>query len=377
MMNSFSSIFKKIDLIFFILPILLSIFSISTLFHFAGNNSLFYKTLFIDCVGVLLFFLCLKIDFSFFKNSNFAFWFYILTVLLLVIILLLGTVTNNAQSWFKIFGVSLQPVEFAKLGLIVVLAKYFDKRHVNIAHIPNLLISFFYISIPFFLTLKQPDLGSALVLLFIWLTVVFVSGIPKKYIIFLGLSAVVVSGIAWIFLLKDFQKARINTFLYPEQDRLGSGYNVYQAQIAIGSGGVFGKGISLGTQSNLSYLPEYETDFIFAAFAEEWGFVGSLFLILIFLFLIFKIIIYATNAKSNFDTFIMIGVVAYFFVHFTINVGMNIGIIPVTGIPLPFVSAGGTHVLLEWIMLGIVMSLVLHSKNLQSRNLKVNEFNVL
>jgi rod shape determining protein RodA len=377
MMNSFPIIFKKIDLSFFILPLLLCLFSLATLFNFSGDNSLFYKTLLINTIGIFLFFICLKINFSFFKNSHFSFWFYIFSVFLLSLLLFLGSITNNAQSWFKVFGISLQPVELAKLSLIILLAKYFDKRHVQIAYIPNLVISFLYAITLFFLTLKQPDLGSALVLLFIWLIIVFVSGIPKKYIFFLFLSAVIISTFAWVFLLKDYQKARINTFIYPEQDRLGSGYNVYQAKIAIGSGGLFGKGISLGTQSNLSYLPEYETDFIFAAFAEEWGFFGSVFLILIFLFLIFKIIIYASKAKSNFDAFIMIGIIAYFFIHFTINVGMNIGVIPVTGIPLPFVSAGGTHVLLEWIMLGIIMSLVSHSQNLQSRNIQVKEFNIL
>lgn len=367
----------SVDWLFLSLPLLLSVFSLATLFHFAGDNTLFYKSLFISLFGLFLFFLCLQINFSFLKNSHFTFWFYIFSVVILSVLLLLGTVTNNAQSWFKIFGISIQPVELAKLSIIVLLAKYFDKRHVQIAYIPNLIISFLYVVILFLLTLKQPDLGSALVLLFIWLVVVFVSGIPKKYILFLGLSAVLISFFAWSFLLKDYQKARIYTFLYPEQDRLGSGYNVYQAQIAIGSGGLFGKGISLGTQSNLSYLPEYETDFIFAAFAEEWGFVGSILLISIFFFLIFKIIDYSINAKSNFDTFVMLGIVGYFFIHFTINVGMNIGVIPVTGIPLPFVSAGGTHVLLEWAMLGIVMSLVIHSRNLQNRHLKINEFNVL
>jgi rod shape determining protein RodA len=377
MMNKLLEDFKRVDFTFFVLPLFLTLFSLTTLFHFNGDNSLLFKQIIINLIGIIFFYLCLKIDFSFLRQGNFIFIFYFFSILVLILLLLLGTVTNNAQSWFKIFGISFQPVELAKLSLIFLLAKYFDKRHVQIAYYPNIIISFFYAFILFTLTLKQPDLGSALVIMFIWVVSIFVSGIPKKYLIILFILASSLSFFAWQFALKDYQKARITTFIYPEQDRLGSGYNVYQAQIAIGSGGLFGKGISLGTQSNLSYLPEYETDFIFGAFAEEWGFVGSVFLILIFCFLIFKIAIYSTQSNSNFETLFMIGVIAYLFIHFVINVGMNLGVIPVTGIPLPFVSAGGTHIILEWIMLGVVMSMHIKSKQFQGKYFKVKEFDVI
>jgi rod shape determining protein RodA len=214
----------------------------------------------------------------------------------------------------------------------------------------------------FILTIFQPDLGSGLVVLAIWGIVVFVSGIPKKYIAAIFVLLMAVSFVSWNVFLQPYQKSRILNFVDPTRDIRGSGYNVYQSIIAVGSGGLYGKGINFGTQSKLLFLPEYETDFIFAAFAEEWGYIGVLFCLTCFLVLIVKILFTAMRMETNFEVLFLVGIASYFIIHFCVNVGMNIGLLPVTGIPLPFMSSGGSHVLVEWIMIGIMLSF---SKNIR------------
>lgn len=348
---------KKIDFSLLLLPVMLSIFGLSTIFSIGTDNILFYKQLSLHLSGLVIVFILINIDFRFLRSGHYTFLFYSFSVFLLVLLVGLGVVVNNAQSWFRIGGFSLQPVEIAKLALMLLLAKFFYKRYVDISHIPTLLFSFIYAAIIFALTILQPDLGSALVVLFIWGMIVFISGIPKKYIFGIITILILTVGLSWQFFLADYQRERIFSFLDPTRDIRGSGYNVYQSMIAVGSGGLWGKGINFGSQSKLSYLPEYETDFIFAAFAEEWGFVGAVFCILIFMFLILNILEKSKKMETSFESIFAVGVSGYFIVHSGINIGMNIGLLPVTGIPLPFMSAGGTHVLVEWTMLGLVLSM--------------------
>ena len=352
--------FKNVDFSLLILPVLLSIFGLSTVFSIGADNSLFYKQLGLHVFGLLFALLLIRLDFRFLRSGHYTFVFYSFSIFLLLLLIGLGVVVNNAQSWFRIGGFSLQPVEIAKLALILLLAKFFIKRHVEISHLPTLLVSFVYAAVICVLTLLQPDLGSALVVLFIWGVVVFVSGIPKKYIRGIFALVAIVGVVSWQFLFQDYQKERIFSFLDPTRDIRGSGYNVYQSMIAVGSGGLWGKGINFGSQSKLAYLPEYETDFIFAAFAEEWGFVGVVLCILIFSILIFKILGKAKSMESNFESIFASGVAGYFIIHCGVNIGMNIGLLPVTGIPLPFMSAGGTHILIEWVMLGLLLSMSRH-----------------
>lgn len=348
---------KNVDFPLLILPILLSIFGLSTIFSIGTDNTLFFKQLWLHLFGLSFAVVLIGLDFRFLRGGHYTFIFYTFTIFLLVALVSLGVVVNNAQSWFRVGGFSLQPVELAKLGLILLLAKFFYKRHIEISHLPTLFLSFVYAAIVFGLTIFQPDLGSALVVLFIWGLIVFVSGIPKKYIFGIFALAAVVGVLSWQFLFQEYQKERIFSFLDPTRDIRGSGYNVYQSMIAVGSGGLWGKGINFGSQSKLSYLPEFETDFVFAAFAEEWGFIGAVLCILIFLILIIKILEKSKNMESNFESIFTVGVAGYFIVHVGVNIGMNIGLLPVTGIPLPFMSAGGTHILIEWTMLGLLLSM--------------------
>lgn len=338
--------------------LVLTIFGLATLYSGSGANETFYKQLIITAVSVSAFVGVLAIDFRFLKQGNFIFYSYLFTILLLLLILGLGVTVNNSQSWFKIAGISFQPSELAKLSAIAILAKYLYRRHLEIANLRHVLMSFLYISILGVLVLRQPDLGSALVIFGIWGIVMLVSGISKKHLLAIILLASGVFYLAWHFVFLPYQKDRVLNFVDPLRDVRGSGYNVYQSIIAIGSGGVFGKGIAQGTQSTLKYLPESDTDFIFASFAEEWGFVGTVLCVLVFVVLIVSMLQAAFAVESNFETLFIVGITGYFIIHFIVNVGMNLGVLPVTGIPLPFMSAGGTHTLLEWTMLGILFSMI-------------------
>ncbi len=358
------------DFSFFIPAIFLSVFGLSTIFALGTQNFLFEKQSAIFILGLSLAIIISLIDFSFLKKGHFTFVFYLIMTTLLLLLLFLGKVYNGAQSWFHIFGISFEPVEFAKLSLIFILAKFFHARHMDISHIPTIIVSALYPLILFLLTILHPDLGSALVILGIWGFIVFCSGIPKKYIFGISVIAIALSIFTFEFLLVQYQRDRILNFVTPTRDVRGGGYNVYQSMIAIGSGGLWGKGINFGTQSKLQFLPEYQTDFVFAAFAEEWGYIGVIFSIIIFYFIIFKFLYLAQKTDSNFETLVLIGFAAYFIIHSSVNIGMNLGVLPVTGIPLPFMSSGGTHILVEWIMVGVAASI---SKNSRRLNREIHQ----
>ncbi|MBC7766817.1 FtsW/RodA/SpoVE family cell cycle protein, partial [Arenimonas sp.] len=193
--------------------------------------------------------------------------------------------------------------------------------------------------------------------------IIFISGLSKKQVLFLAAISVLVLTIGWNFAFKQYQKDRVMNFIHPMRDIRGSGYNQYQAVIAVGSGQILGKGIGYGTQSKLKFLPEYQTDFIFAAFSEEWGFVGVSIVLLLFLTILLRTLFVAMNADSNFNALICAGVFIFFAIHIFINIGMNLGIMPITGIPLPFMSYGGSHILIEFIALGIVSNISMGKKN--------------
>jgi len=241
--------------------------------------------------------------------------------------------------------------------LILLLAKYFSKRHMEISAFKHIFVSGMYAGILGLLVLLQPDFGSAVTVFTIWAGMVFVSGISKKHIIFLGLVVVASVASAWNFGFKEYQKQRIINFIHPLADVRGSGYNQYQAVIAVGSGQLWGKGVGYGTQSKLKFLPEYQTDFIFAAFAEEWGFVGTLILLILYGLLLARIIYIGLHGASNFEMLFSGGVLILFLSHIIVNVGMNMGLLPVTGITLPFMSYGGSHLLTEFTALGILSSM--------------------
>jgi rod shape determining protein RodA len=218
-------------------------------------------------------------------------------------------------------------------------------------------VSGVYAFILFLLIFLQPDFGSAIIIVGIWFGMVLVSGISRRHIALLLSIAVVAFSLLWFFGFNDIQKARLETFLDPYADITGAGYNAYQSAVAVGSGQLLGKGIGYGTQSRLQFLPEYESDFIFAAFSEEWGYVGAMFLFFFFAFIIRRIILNARDGATNFETLFAVGYASMLITHFVVHVGTNIGLLPVTGLTMPFMSYGGSHLLTEFLGLGILVSM--------------------
>ena len=291
----------------------------------------------------------------------------------LLIFLFLTSSVRGAQSWFDLGFFPFQPADLIKLVLILLLAKYFSKRHIEIANIRHILVSGFYALVFFILILLQPDFGSAIIIFLIWLGMVLVSGISKKHLLAVFLIGLLSFVGLWFYVFKPHQQQRILTFIHPMADIQGAGYNAFQSTIAVGSGQLFGKGVGFGTQSRLQFLPEYEADFIFAAFAEEWGFLGVVLLFLFFCIVIWRILANAAKGASNFEVLFGSGLAIMFISYFTIHVGMNIGLLPVTGITIPFMSYGGSHLLVEFIGLGILMGMRKYSR-VAHRDDMQNEF---
>jgi rod shape determining protein RodA len=368
-----NKLFRGIDWNIFIAIVPLFLGGLATMTSFGGNSLLFEKQLMWVSIGLLFTAIVASIDVRFLRESRFIVFAYICSLALLVLVLIFGKTIKGARSWFNFGGFSFQPTDFVKLLVIIVLAKYFSRRHVAISQFKHLFVSALYAIIPIGLIMLQPDFGSAMVIAFLWLGMAFISGISRKHIIIVLSGFIVVFAISWIFLFKPYQKARIISFVDPTSDIRGSGYNAYQSVIAVGSGGVIGKGFGYGTQSRLNFLPEYQTDFVFAAFSEEWGLFGSILILLCFCFLLWRIKLHAQRGATNFETLFCVGYLLLLLGHIVVNIGMNIGIMPVTGIPLPFMSYGGSHLLGECIGLGIVLSMSRYERAIHRSDIN-NEF---
>ncbi|MBI2476449.1 MAG: rod shape-determining protein RodA [Candidatus Taylorbacteria bacterium] len=328
-----------------------------TMNSFIGESILFDKQVTWIGLSFILFFLLSFFDFRFLRRTAVLVALFLFSVLILLVLLAIVRTTNGAQSWFNFGAFSLEPSDPVKLVLIAILAKYFSRRHIEIAHIRHILVSGFYALAFFFLVLLQPDFGATIIIFLVWFGMVLVSGISKKHLaLVFCIGALAFAGL-WFYVFKDYQKQRVINFIHPLSDIRGTGYNAYQSTIAVGSGEVFGKGVGFGTQSRLKFLPEYETDFIFAAFAEEWGFVGVFLLFFFYAFLIWRILLHAMRGSTNFEMLFGLGLAVLFMSHLFVNIGMNIGLLPVTGITLPFMSYGGSHLITEFAGLGILMGM--------------------
>lgn len=354
-----------------LLPIMLAgLFTLST---FSIDGTRFYKQGLFIIVSLVAFLIASRLDYRFLRRSGVVVGLYGFSLFLLLALFIIGSTAKGAQSWFEVGLFSFQPTDFAKISLIIILAKYFSRRHVEIGHFKHILVSGIYAAIPFVLVLIQPDFGNAIIIFFIWLGMVLVSGISRKHIALVFGLGVAAIAIMWVLVFAPYQKARIVSFINPLGDVRGSGYNANQALIAVGSGQLFGKGLGYGTQSRLNFLPEYQTDFIFAAFAEEWGFVGVVLLFICIGIVMSQILRFALLGASNFETLFALGIAIFLGVHFIINIGMNIGILPVTGITLPFMSYGGSHILIECIALGVLVGMSKYKRVVHASGVN-NEF---
>jgi rod shape determining protein RodA len=287
---------------------------------------------------------------------------YLVLLTLLIATYFLAPAIHGAKSWILVGPLRAQPSEFMKIALVVLLSSFFAVRHVAIAQIGVIIASFVYFLIPAIFVILQPDLGTALILFSIWFSYLIFSGLPIRYIVGVLLLFAILGVGAWEFGLADYQKARILALFQPETDPLGVNYSVAQSKIAIGSGGIFGKGFGQGTQVQLGFLPAAQTDFVFAAFTEEWGLMGGTVLIGAFLFLIYRIVRLGLSAESNFPRFICLGTAAILLSHLVVNLGSSLGILPVIGVGLPFVSYGGSNLLTVSALLGIIQSVSLGRK---------------
>ncbi|MAF79696.1 hypothetical protein CL629_01305 [bacterium] len=287
-----------------------------------------------------------------------AYWFFVL--LILFTMFQSGTI-RGTKSWIFIGSFQFQPSEFLKIALIFLLAGFFSRKFEGAWLGKNIFVSFLYAAIPSALVVLQPDLGTALVIMGVWVGFLFMSGFHLKRVIFMFFTLLFAGALSWFFLLQPYQKERITSFLFPDRDPLGASYNVIQSKIAVGSAGFLGKGFGFGTQSHLQFLPEAETDFLFASFIEEWGILGGIILLLTFLFVVFRIMNIGLRSANNDYRFISLGVALVLMIHFFINAGSNLGFTPVTGIPFPFLSYGGSHLLTLGVLISIIQRVKIES----------------
>ena len=351
----------------------LALLGILTMSAFGQGLSLAPRQLLWLGIATAVYFGLSTIDVSFIRRTSVVMTFYVIAFVLLSSLLLFAPPVMGARAWFSLGPISFQPADFAKLALIALLAKYLSRRHVEIGDFRHILVSGAYALTLTLLILVEPDMGNAIIFGTLWIGMMLVSGISKKHLAVLGLLGLVVASVLWFEGLKPYQRTRIVSFINPASDIRGAGYNAYQAKIAVGSGELFGKGIGYGTQSKLRFLPEYQTDFIFAAFAEEWGFVGIALLFSLYALLFARLTQIARAAATNFDAFFTLGVLILLAAHVAIHTSISLGLLPVTGTTIPFMSSGGSHLVLEFAALGIVTSLARHGRG-ATRDLSASEY---
>jgi rod shape determining protein RodA len=324
----------------------------------SGSSGLFYKQLIWSISGLALLFLMPFVNLRNFVSQR---WFilglFFLAIFLLLVTRIAGSAVHGNRSWIAVGPVQFQPSEFAKLALIIALSAFFSRRHIGIKRLEVIFSSFFYLALPVFLILLEPDLGSALILFGIWLGFLLASGLPPRYLLAALPFLLLVSVLVWNFGFQDYQRDRILALFSPETDPLGVNYSVIQSKIAIGSAGFFGKGFGQGAQARLGFLPEAQTDFIFSAFVEEWGIFGGLILLLAFAFMIWRIATIGAEAHGNFYKFFCLGAIFFFSSQFMVNVGSAIGFLPVIGVVFPFLSYGGSNLLTSFIIIAIIQSI--------------------
>ncbi|MCR3922284.1 MAG: rod shape-determining protein RodA [Firmicutes bacterium] len=336
----------------------------STTVNFTGDPLYFAKRQLIRfAIGFVAMLIIMSIDYTYFYR--FAPYIYIVNIVLLLVVLFAGTDGGGAQRWIDLKFFELQPSEFAKLGIIISLARILAAQEGNFDNMYSVLPSFLHVAIPMGLIFLQPDLGTALVFIVILFGMLFMAGANVKHLLtYVACGLAVGMPLLWHF-LKDYQKMRLIIFTNPYMDPLNDGYQIIQSLIAVGAGGLRGKGFfAEGTQNYLGFLLEQHTDFIFSAYAEAAGFVGAVLLLLLFALLIFRIIRVAAQATDTFGMLVCIGVATMMIFHVLVNVGMTIGMMPVTGLPLPFMSYGGSSLLMNMMAMGVVLNIGMRRQKL-------------
>ncbi len=363
--NKKNNLFQKIkdlDLILLLSILLLGFISLATMYSTDGGQILFhtkshfFKFLIFTLLMIVISFLNIKFWFTL------SYVFYAIIVLMLIWTINFGITASGSQRWIDLYFINIQPSELMKIFIILCLAKYFHRKRLeNVNSFYSVMISTIIIFLPMSLVIIQPDLGTSILISISGILVLWFAGLNQKYFFYSFLISLISLPFIISF-LKPYQKLRVLTFLNPDRDPLGAGYQIIQSKIAVGSGGIFGKGFLQGTQSYLEFLPEKHTDFIFTLFSEEFGFLGSVFLLLLYAVIIYRVIKIGAISRSYFAKLFCYSFGASLFIYIIINMSMVLGLLPIVGSPLPIMSYGGSSMLATMIGFGIVMSAKIHSK---------------
>jgi len=350
---------QRFDWLLFIGAVVLFIFGLAAIYSVELSREsaefvLVKKQLIAFVIGMAILFIAAITNYSFFRNWGRTL--YLVGVLALVLVLIFGTELNGTKGWFIVAGFSFQPIEFMKFALAVQLARYFGEHARRRFGWREIFGSGFLVAVPVVLTMMQPDAGSAMLLIGMWVLVMFFAGIKLHHVAILAGVGSLVGIFSWFFVLVDYQKNRILTFIDPASDPLDTGYNVTQAKIAIGSGQLFGRGLGFGSQSQLQFLPESQTDFIFAVIAEELGFFGVVVILSTFALILWRLMKMSSSAQDNFTAFLAAAFFSIVLVQMTVNIGVNLSLLPATGISLPYVSYGGSALLIYLLIIGVAES---------------------
>jgi rod shape determining protein RodA len=334
---------------------ILNIYSATTPYKIVATPY-YIKQIYWLLVGVFIALAACTVDYH--MLEDFSYWLYGIVVVLLVAVLVIGRRSMGATRWLNLGIINVQPSELMKIVIIITFARFFNNfQSIGGLTVKDMLFPLGILAVPVLLIMKQPDLGTAILVILIALSMTAYRGLRWSTVISFVLVTIPVAWLGWSQFLRPYQKNRILDFLNPERSRLGSGYHIIQSKIAVGSGGFVGKGFVHGTQSQLRFLPEQHTDFAFSVFAEEWGFVGCLVLILLYLSLVLWGLNIARRCNDRFGALLAVGVTAMIFWHIVINMGMVIGMFPVVGVPLPFFSYGGTSMITSMVGIGILQSI--------------------
>lgn len=357
--------FKKLDWVLIICVLLLVSIGLTSIYSSSLGRSDFLnfkKQVIFFGIGFVLMFVLSFFNWRILRDNPYLILIlYFFCLLSLIGLFFFAPEIRGVKSWYKLGYITIDPIEFTKIVLIILLAKYFSMRHIEMYRIRHILLSGFYLLLSAVLVFFQPDLGSVLILIALWIGILMISGIKIRHFLILIFCFVLIFIFSWLFLLRDYQKERILIFVQPQlADPLKIGWSQTQAKIAIGSGGLFGQGFSKGSQTRYGFLPEPQTDFIFAAIAEEFGLIGVGILFFLFLVLIWRIIKIAISATNNFPRLFASGFAILLACQVFIHIGMNLGILPIIGIPLPFISYGGSSLIANFIGLGILQSIKSH-----------------
>jgi rod shape determining protein RodA len=360
---SLPSFFRKFDWILLSIVVAIVLLGVATFYGIGARSSDFItKQIVFLVIGIAVMIAVSFFDYRIFKNFSSASIAIYLVGIVLLFFALASREIRGVSSWIIFKNLTLEPSELAKLAVLILLAKYFSQKHVEIYRAPHILASGFYVLLPAALTLLQPDLGSAIVFIVLWVSVLLLAGIKRKHLMVILMAGMVLSSLAWFFALKPYQKDRISSFINPYLDPRGSGYNTLQSRITFGSGQLVGTVFNNQRTSSPVLVPEPYNDFAFSTFARKFGFVGVMLLLALLTALMFRIGSIAARTDNNFAKLFSLGFMVIIFTHIFINAGMNLGILPITGIPFSFLSYGGSHLVTLMLGLGIVQSIKLHGR---------------